>query len=197
MRRLTFNKAALHQQIRLLKRYRQFLPSLDLKRKQLLQERAKAQARLSDTQKQLELCLDWVETELPMLADSRIEVESLVKIRRIKTTEKNSVGIRLPVLETVEFEPVQYSYFCKPHWVDGFIHKMQQALRLNIQLSIERQRLDILQHALRKVTQRVNLFDKVLIPQTLDNIRKIRIYLSDNERAAVIRSKITKQKRAG
>ena len=49
---------------------------------------------------------------------------------------------------------------------------------------------------MRKVTQRVNLFEKVLIPRTREQIRRIRIYLSDAERAAVVRSKIAKRKHA-
>ena len=61
---------------------------------------------------------------------------------------------------------------------------------------VERRRLALLDEAVRKVTQRVNLFEKVLIPRTKEHIRKIRIYLSDAERAAVVRSKIAKRKHA-
>ncbi len=197
MARLTYNKASLHRQMRLLKRYRQFLPSLDLKRKQLLQERARARAELVELQNQMQQQLQWVEEQLPMLANRNIEVENLVTIQHWETTEENIVGISLPVFSGVSFETIQYSYFCKPHWVDGYVDKMQLVVKTRLQMTVGEQRLERLEHALKKVTQRVNLFEKVLIPRAMANIRKIRIYLSDNERAAVIRSKITKQKRAG
>ncbi len=197
MARLTYNKASLHQQMHLLKRYRQFLPSLDLKRKQLLQERARAKADLAELQQRMQQEIQWVGQQLPMLANRHIEVENLVRVLRLETTEENVVGISLPVFSEVIFETVHYSFFCKPHWIDGYVSKMRQLVTMKLQLEIGQQRLAALELALKKVTQRVNLFEKVLIPRAIGNIRKIRIYLSDNERAAVIRSKITKQKRVG
>ncbi len=197
MVRLTYNKASLHQQMGLLKRYRQFLPSLDLKRKQLLQELAREKKELAQLQNSLQQELHWVEEELLMLANKNIAVEELVKVQQFETTEENIVGVSLPVFSWVTFKSIHYSYFCKPHWVDGYVDKMQQVIIIKLQMAIETQRLKKLDQALKKVTQRVNLFEKVLIPKAIGHIRKIRIYLSDNERAAVIRSKITKQKRAG
>jgi V/A-type H+-transporting ATPase subunit D len=68
-------------------------------------------------------------------------------------------------------------------------------LELKMQLQIDSRRLEILEKAVKKITQRVNLFDKVLIPRAQKNIKKIHIFLSDTERARVVRAKITKQKR--
>ena len=68
-------------------------------------------------------------------------------------------------------------------------------LEFKVRLKVDQKRVEILQQAVKKVTQRVNLFDKVLIPRAQQNIRKIRIFLSDTERAAVVRAKITKSKR--
>ncbi len=197
MSRLTLNKATLHQQSQLLKRYRQYLPSLDLKRKQLIAEKNKALTEYQLTREAVDHCLLQVEEQLPMLADERVNVEHLISIKHVETDWENIVGVNLPRLKQVAFNEPGYSFFCKPHWVDEYIALMQKALSLQVQMNIEQQRLDILEQALKKVTQRVNLFDKVLIPKTLKNIRKIQIYLSDNERAAIIRAKITKQKRSG
>ena len=68
-------------------------------------------------------------------------------------------------------------------------------MQLKLQNQVEQQRVETLGDAVKKVTQRVNLFDKVLIPKAQQDIRKIRIYLSDQERAGVVRAKSTKQKR--
>ena len=71
---------------------------------------------------------------------------------------------------------------------------MRETLELRIQMQVEQERLQLLEIAVRRITQRVNLFEKVLVPRTRENIRQIRIYLSDSERAAVVRAKIAKKK---
>ena len=88
-----------------------------------------------------------------------------------------------------------YALLGRPHWVDPVVDALRTAVELRLQLQIAEQRLALLSQAVRKITQRVNLFDKVLIPQTQANIKKIRIYLSDAERAAVVNSKIAKRKK--
>jgi V/A-type H+-transporting ATPase subunit D len=81
-----------------------------------------------------------------------------------------------------------------PFWVDSLIAALQQMVRLRVRVQVARQRTEVLALTLRRITQRVNLFDKVLIPQAEDNIRRIVIFLSDQERAAVVRSKIAKSR---
>jgi V/A-type H+-transporting ATPase subunit D len=80
--------------------------------------------------------------------------------------------------------------------VDRLVEELTRMLELQVRLAVQQRRAARLDAAVRKVTQRVNLFEKVLIPRARDNIRRIRIYLGDAERAAVVRSKIAKRKRA-
>src|SRR5690606_26047417 len=108
----------------------------------------------------------------------------------------NILGISLPVIAQIYFRQKSYGFLTRPHWVDLLVKRLRQALELHLQLDNDKKRLEILRQATRKATQRVNLVGKVLIPQTRDKIRKIRIFLSDNERAAVVRSKIAKRKHA-
>mgnify|MGYP001449197909 FL=1 len=82
----------------------------------------------------------------------------------------------------------------KPFWVDFLVECLQSVARITIRREIERQRTRRLEEAVRRITQRVNLFEQVLIPQAKSAIQRIRIYLSDAERAAVVRSKIAKAK---
>ena len=194
MARLSFSKASLHKEGAQLKRYRQYLPSLDLKRQQLIAERAKAIALLEKTEHAIRRSYLFVERQLPMLSDENIDLEGLVIIKKTVFSEENIVGVRLPTIQTIEILCQPYSFLTKPHWVDQVVVQLKLMLELKIRLKIEQQRLDILQKAVKKVTQRVNLFDKVLIPKAQKNISKIRIFLSDTERAAVVRAKITKQK---
>lgn len=195
MARLSLNKASLHKESAKLKRYRQYLPSLDMKRRQLMAERAKSAARLRQTEERIEQCRRYISESMPMLSYREIDLTDLVKVAGFDIGEENIVGITVPVLTRVEFVAESYSPYLKPHWVDGLVECIKTMLDLQIQLRVDRRRFEILDLAVKKVTQKVNLFDKVLIPKTERNIRKIRIYLSDAERADVVRAKITKQLR--
>lgn len=195
MPKVSFSKAALQKQRTQLKRYKQYQPSLDLKRQQLVIERTKAMTHLSNTEQKIADCYAFVEQHLPMLSSEHIDLKNLVTVKLVEIVEENRVGVQLPIINTIDIQLTPYSLLSKPHWVDVLVIQLKQMLQLKIQQQVEQQRLDILQQAVKKVTQRVNLFDKVLIPRAQQNIRKIQIYLSDTERAAVVRAKITKQKR--
>ncbi|WP_404361216.1 V-type ATP synthase subunit D [Methylotuvimicrobium sp. KM1] len=193
MARLSLNKASLHKESAKLKRYRQYLPSLDLKRRQLMAERAKGLARLKNTELQIEQCRQKVSETLPMLSYREINLNNLVKVSGVEIGEENIVGVNVPVLINHNLALMAYSPYLKPHWVDALVVRLKIMLELKLRQQVDRQRLMILEAAVKKVTQKVNLFDKVLIPKTERNIRKIRIYLSDAERADVVRAKMTKQ----
>jgi len=196
MARLALNKSSLSKLTRQLGTFERFLPSLDLKRKQLMAERARAQAALQRTGQTMEELRAIVAAQLPMLASRDIELTDLVRLKAVRLGEENVVGTRLPVLEAVELERREYGYLGMPQWVDRLSDELARMLELHVRRALEQRRLALLEEAVRKVTQRVNLFEKVLIPRTREHIRRIRIYLSDAERAAVVRSKIAKRKHA-
>ena len=196
MARLALNKSSLSKLTRQLGTFERFLPSLDMKRKQLMAERARAQAALQRTGQAMAALRESIAGRLPMLANREIELADLAQLKTVRLGEENVVGTRLPVLEAVEVQRRDYSYLAIPQWVDRLSDDLARMLELHAGLAVERRRLVLLEEAVRKVTQRVNLFEKVLIPRTKEHIRKIRIYLSDAERAAVVRSKIAKRKHA-
>jgi V/A-type H+-transporting ATPase subunit D len=196
MARLALNKASLSQQMRQLRTFERYLPSLDLKRRQLMAERRREQAAMDRTLQQTQELRTAVAAQLPMLANREIELSSLVRVSAVSLGEENVVGTRLPRLEDVDVQVHEYGYMARPHWVDRLVEVLTRMLELRLQLAVQQRRATLLDAALRKVTQRVNLFEKVLIPRARDNIRRIRIYLGDAERAAVVRSKIAKRKRA-
>ncbi len=195
MAKQTFSKAALHKESALLKRYQQFLPSLELKRQQLIAETYKAAARVKQTESQIEAIHCLIREQLPMLADNRIDLDGLVTVGEVSIGDENIVGVHVPVLIGVDILETPYSFFAKPHWVDTVVIVMKEMIELKLMLKINQHRLEILRTAVKKVTQRVNFFDKILIPRAKQNIKKIRIFLSDSERAGVVRAKLTKQKR--
>jgi V/A-type H+/Na+-transporting ATPase subunit D len=195
MARLSLSKSELARQTRQLKTYERFLPSLDLKRKQLMAERARARSQLLETEQRIRAQSLRVQEYLPMLSNREVDLDGLVRLEGVDLTQENLVGVMLPVIADVRLQVREYGLLAKPHWVDNLVEELTEALRLRVQRDVQQRRVELLEEAVRKVTQRVNLFDKVLIPRTRSNIGRIRIHLSDAERAAVVRSKIAKGKR--
>jgi V/A-type H+-transporting ATPase subunit D len=189
---MTLNKSALHKEREALRLYERVLPSLDLKRMQLTAERDRAREALKEARQAVSRLSESTGRELPMLADADVDISGLVTLTAVHRGEENVVGVRLPTLDSVEFAPLAYSLLAKPHWVDSAVRRIREMveLRLHEAVAVERERA--LEKSVRRITQRVNLFEKVLIPSARENIKKIQVVLADAERAAVVRSKITK-----
>lgn len=196
---LALNKTTLKQQRDQLKMFRRFLPSLDLKRQQLLAALKQARGELAEVEQQVEQLEQRLEDLYPLLGSSTAatrNLASLVQVRGVRVEEENMLGTRLPVAREVDFDVADYSRLVTPFWVDLLIDVLKQLAELRIHLQVRRERVARLDYAARRLTQRVNLFEKVLIPQAVEKIRKIVIFLSDQERAAVVRSKLAKKKHA-
>ncbi len=195
--KLALNKTTLKQTRDELKTYKKFLPSLDLKRQQLLAALKIARAELTATEAKFSELEAKVANTYPLLGSSTVRTRnlgSLIRVQEVEIVEENLVGTRLPVAKAVRFELAEYSRMVMPFWVDLLVENLKQIAELRILLQVRRERVKLLDHAARRITQRVNLFEKVLIPQSEASIRKIVIFLSDQERAAVVRSKIAKNK---
>ena len=195
MAKLALNKSTLNKESRRLKSYRQVVPALDLKRKQLMAARVETQKSLQAYQADLAQLREKVEGELTLLASHEIDLSTLLKVTKLTLVSQNLVGLKLPLLDELVVERQAYSRLVTPFWVDLLVSCLEEALQLEVRIAIENKRLDLLGKGLQKTTQRLNLFEKVLIPQSEKNLRKIRIALSDAERAGVVRAKIAKNKR--
>ena len=196
MARLQLNKSSLARESRNLLTYERFLPSLDLKRQQLMAERAKAAQTLADTRTEIEQLRQEVGRSLPMLANSDVDLSDLAVLTHIELATENVVGTHLPTLDRIEVDVRGYALLGTPHWVDNVAAILRDMLELRVRVQVEERRVAALDDAVKTITQRVNLFDKVLIPRTKSNIKAIKLYLSDEEMQAVVRSKIAKRKRA-
>jgi len=196
MARLQLSKSSLSREQKNLATYKKFLPSLDLKRQQLMAERVKAARVLAATHEEIEALRAEVGRKLRMLSNTAVDLSDLATLKTVRIGSENVVGTRLPKLEAIEVEVRPYALMAKPHWVDAVAAVMHDMLELRIRTQVEERRLALLEAAVRTITQRVNLFDKVLIPNTERNIKKIGIFLADAEKAAVVRSKISKRKHA-
>ena len=196
MAKLNLSKSGLQKQREDLRLYERVLPSLDLKRMQLSAELKRARQQLAEAKAEVEKLNKQVAEQLPMLANRDIDVSGLVQVEAFRIEEENLVGVKLPKLVEVKCRVAEYSMLAKPHWVDMLVEQLKHMVEQKTRVKVSAERVRLLEQAERRITQRVNLFDKILIPTAKKNIKKIQIYLADAERAAVVRSKITKKIRA-
>ncbi|MEX1323156.1 MAG: V-type ATP synthase subunit D [Synechococcaceae cyanobacterium] len=195
MSRITLTKASLSHQKGLLRTYGAVLPSLDLKRRQISAERARARRQLQELEQRSRDLEAEVARVCPMLAHEHIRLEGLARVVEVRLGEENLIGTRLPRVEAISVAVAEYGLLSLPFWVDHVVGCLREALEIQVRLQVARARIERLEEAERTVTQRFNLFEKVLIPRTRQQIRTIAIYLSDAERAAVVNSKIAKRKK--
>jgi V/A-type H+-transporting ATPase subunit D len=194
MAKLALNKSALSREKQRRKSYQRYLPSLELKQKQLLAERKKAQQQLAQHQSEIDSAQAAVYQKLPMLANETIDLAGLVRVDNVRIEEENLMGTHLPTLGHVDYIIAEYGYLARPHWFDVLADSLQSVLKLKLEEQVLHIRVHRLEKASQTITQRVNLFSKVLIPEASDNIKRIGLFLSDQERAGVVRSKLAKRK---
>jgi len=193
MAKVKYTKNELKFQRDALQRFKRYLPTLQLKKQQLQMEMRKMDRKIeAQKREENEARADlenWVE-----LFSEPIDFEEHVRIKEIKTTVGNIAGVRIPILEDLVFEHGETDLFATPAWLDDGVRVLEQLLRLRVELGILEEQQRLLNAELRTTTQRVNLFEKVKIPEAEYNIRMIRIFLGDQQTAAVARSKIAKNK---
>jgi V/A-type H+/Na+-transporting ATPase subunit D len=195
MATISLSKSSLQQQRDKLRLFERFLPSLDLKRQQLTVEHKKAMQVLAEAEQGAGKASRSLTGLLPILGSATMKLSGLVRIHRVDIGEEDVLGVRLPALRAVEFDTADYSLLATPFWIDDLVTCLKEVATYRIRLHVYRERVARMQAAVRRITQRVNLFEKVLIPSTKQNIARIQIFLSDVGRAAVVTSKIAKAKR--
>jgi V/A-type H+-transporting ATPase subunit D len=193
----TLSKSNLKSQRDQVKLYRRFLPSLELKRQQLQAAWKTSKTELAQIQSEVERAHAGLQSLYPLVGGSTIDIAKMdhwVRLTRVELQTENVAGTAVPKLGQIVLEVSPYSRLVMPFWFDALTDALKEMVQLRLQLSVARQRTESLAAALRRITQRVNLFEKVLIPRAEENIRRIVIFLSDQERAAVVRSKIAKSR---
>ncbi|WP_369855259.1 V-type ATP synthase subunit D [Candidatus Thalassolituus haligoni] len=195
MARLLLSKATLSAQRQKLAAYQRFLPALDMKRQQLQGAIKQVEVQLQQQQQQQRQLEQRIAEQMPMLAETSIDLQGLCSVNRLRLQRRNIVGVWVNELDDIEFDLADIPLMAKPHWVAPLQQWLKEGMTLDVRQQLLQQQQIVMAAALRKVTQRVNLFDKVLIPDTRSNIRRIGIYLDDKERESVVTSKIAKNKR--
>jgi V/A-type H+-transporting ATPase subunit D len=189
--RLTKNE--LKNQKDALKRFLRYLPTLQLKKQQLQLVLRQIEVKMQEVQKERDRLQADINTWIGIFADPQ-DLPEYLKVREMQTSTGNIAGIDIPVFEKLEFDIADYDLFAIPLWVDQALETLKLILSYDAELDVLREQHRLISDELRITSQRVNLFEKVKIPETRENIRKIQIYLGDQQTAAVVRGKMAKGK---
>jgi V/A-type H+-transporting ATPase subunit D len=193
MAKVRLTKNELKKQKDSLKRFQQFLPTLQLKKQQLQAEILKLHHRMEELKQKKA----YMKAEIYKWVDVFSEnagIEELISLKEVKTSTGNIAGVDIPVFEKAEFEEKDYDLYSTPLWVDYGVEAVKDVISLNAETGILKKQESLVREELRRTTQRVNLFEKIMIPEAKENIRKIQIYLGDLQTAAVVTGKIAKEK---
>ena len=177
-----------------LKMYQRYLPTLTLKKQQLQSEIRTIDAKAKAVREQRKHLEEEFQVWIGVFGEKEAFKSDMVTVRNIKKGVGNIAGVTIPVYEGAEFSRGDYDLYSTPLWIDLAADRMEKALSLDLEASVLDEQVRLLSMELRTTTQRVNLFEKVKIPETKSNIKKISVYLGDQQVSAVVRSKISKKK---
>lgn len=194
MAKIKLTKNELKVQKDSLKMFKRYLPTLMLKKQQLQTEIRTIDAKAKEVRKarvELEKEFDaWI----AVFGEQEAFTKDMVTVKNIKKGTGNIAGVTIPIYEGADFSRGDYDLYETPLWVDMAADRMEKALSLDLEAEVLDEQVRLLSQELRTTTQRVNLFEKVKIPEAKANIKKISVYLGDEQTAAVVRSKISKKK---
>ena len=192
MAKVKLTKTELKAQTDALKRFQRFLPMLQLKKQQLQAEIAGISAKadaVSAKEREVRAALGrWV----GLFATDEKILDGLVKVRGVKTGTANIAGVTIPTFESIDTEVKDVDVWATPAWIDNAIAVAKDVLALQCQRAIYTEQRRLVAEELQQTSQRVNLFEKVRIPECKEAIRVIKIALGDEQTAAVTRGKIAK-----
>ena len=182
-----------------LKQFQRYLPTLQLKKQQLQSVIMKIRAELEQKEAERIQMIGDLDDWVAVFAENEIfdedkKLDNLVQPDKVIVKNENIAGVTIPAFEELTFKDINYDVDDYPLWVDTAIFKLREIARLDAIVSTLRKQTELLESELRTTSQRVNLFEKVKIPEAKENIRVIQVYLGDQQTAAVVRGKISKKK---
>ena len=194
MAKIKLTKNELKVQKDSLKMFKRYLPTLMLKKQQLQTEIRTIDAKAKEVrQARVELEKEF-DAWIAVFGEQEAFTKDMVTVKNIKKGTGNIAGVTIPIYEGADFSRGDYDLYETPLWVDMAADRMEKALSLDLEAEVLDEHVRLLSQELRTTTQRVNLFEKVKIPEAKANIKKISVYLGDEQTAAVVRSKISKKK---
>jgi V/A-type H+-transporting ATPase subunit D len=193
MAKIKLTKNELKKQKDALKMYQRYLPTLMLKKQQLQAEIRIIESRVRELVLEREQLDESFKAWIAVFGERGVFTPDILKIARIKAAQGNIAGVIIPLFQGAEFETQAYDLVRKPLWLDKAVENMRKVLLLDLEAQTLEEQQRRLERELRTTSQRVNLFEKIKIPEAKGNIKKIQVYLGDQQTAAVVRGKIAKR----
>lgn len=198
MAKIKLTKNELKQQKDALRMYQRYLPTLQLKKQQLQMEIRAVEAKRRDLAGTREALDREFRSWIAVFGEGEAARDKtgapLLSVKAVRTSAGNIAGVEIPVFDGADFALADYDLFSVPLWIDSAMDRLRKALLLDLESKVLEVQIERLNAELRTTTQRVNLFEKVKIPESYQNIKRIRIYLGDQQTAQVVRGKIAKRK---
>ena len=184
-----YNKTSLGELGKQLKMRQTALPTIKSKESALRSEVKKAK----DTARDYRRRLDALAAEYDYMVALWGEFDAtLLRVVDVQLTQQKIAGVRTPLLEEVRFEEKEYDLFSSPVWYADGIGLLKRLAKLGIEYEVYNRKMELLDYARRKTTQKVNLYEKVQIPGYEDAIRKIKRFMEDEENLSKSAQKIVK-----
>ena len=192
MAKIKLTKTELKAQTDALKRFQRFLPMLQLKKQQLQGEIAGIVQKAEETSARERAIRAGLDRWVGLFATDENLIAGLVKVREVKTGTANVAGVAIPTFERIDTDVKEVDVWDTPAWVDDAVETTTQVLSLQCERAIYEEQRRLVEMELQLTSQRVNLFEKVKIPECKEAIRRIKIAIGDEQTAAVTRGKIAK-----
>lgn len=185
-----------------LRQFERFLPTLQLKKQQLQTVIRSSVTELQEIERRFFAMIDGLDNWVAVFAENTFfeeekKIERLIVPDKVVCVRENIAGVSVPVFRELTFRDIVYDVADYPLWADEALVRLREISACDALLKTLRKKVELLNEELRLTSQRVNLFEKVKIPEARENIRKIEIYLGDQQTSAVVRGKIAKKKRQG
>ncbi|MBJ7449888.1 MAG: V-type ATP synthase subunit D [Parachlamydiales bacterium] len=195
MAEIKFTKNELRDQQSKLNQLSKYLPTLQLKKAMLQAQAAEVRQELIQLEKHFDLQEKKIDTYAGLFSQYiGIDPYDLARVEEVKKRYENIAGVEIPFFEGVQFKFIEYSLFDTPPWFDVAFQEVRHLMEAKAKVSIAYEKKEAIEKELREVSIRVNLFEKVLIPRCVENIKKIKVFLGDQQLAAVSQAKVAKKK---
>lgn len=193
MSRVVASKHELKRQRDALARYERYLPTLRLKQRQLQVELRRVEAAVHEVSEDEARARRDVGAWIEVWAEPQ-PLAGLLELAEARFGETSVAGVSLPTLEHVAWTRHAPDLAATRPWLDDALQALERLADLRLRRRVLVEQRSRLSAELRRTRQRVNLFEKVKIPEATTALRQIRIALGDRQAADVVRAKIAKAK---
>lgn len=191
--RIKLNKVSLREQKQKMALYQRFLPALEARKQQFLMQLGVVRKDIRKQENALAQMIADMALWAPLIRDMEGLLKSFLTIRQIRVAMHNVAGLKIPLFEEVVFEDPAYSVFATSYSFEIVLERLREAIRRREKLKILLEQERILADGFRKTSQRINLYEQRLIPECREALRKITVYLQDQQAAAVGVAKVAKR----